>query len=201
MRALITGGAGFFGDILKNSLLTSGSFCVSVDVEPDATTHPNLRTVRADIRNRDAMRQLFAQQQFDCVFHCAAILAHDVKDRELLWSSNVDGSRAMAEMALEHGVPKLVFTSSNCLWADPFDRPVTESDPPHPREIYGQSKWEAEKILQGFAGKLDVAIIRTPTIIEAGRLGLLSILFEFIADGRRVWVVGGGTNRYQFIYA
>ena len=32
-------------------------------------------------------------------------------------------------------------------------------------------------------------------------MGLLSILFEFIDEGRKVWVVGGGRNRYQFIYA
>jgi nucleoside-diphosphate-sugar epimerase len=49
--------------------------------------------------------------------------------------------------------------------------------------------------------RFDAVIIRTPTIVDAGRLGLLAILFEFIDEGRRVWVVGGGKNRYQFIYA
>jgi UDP-glucose 4-epimerase len=44
-------------------------------------------------------------------------------------------------------------------------------------------------------------VIRCPTILDFGRLGLLSILFEFIDEGRRVWTVGGGKNRYQFIYA
>jgi len=37
--------------------------------------------------------------------------------------------------------------------------------------------------------------------MEAGRLGLLGMLFEFIDEGRKVWVVGGGDNRYQFVYA
>ena len=44
-------------------------------------------------------------------------------------------------------------------------------------------------------------IFRCPTIIDHGRLGLLAILFEFIKEGRKVWVVGGGDNTYQFIYA
>jgi UDP-glucose 4-epimerase len=44
-------------------------------------------------------------------------------------------------------------------------------------------------------------ILRCPTIIDSGRLGLLAILFEFIEDGKKVWVVGDGTSRYQFIYA
>ena len=43
--------------------------------------------------------------------------------------------------------------------------------------------------------------VRCPTIIDSGRLGLLAILFEFIEDGKKVWVVGDGGNRYQFIYA
>jgi nucleoside-diphosphate-sugar epimerase len=37
--------------------------------------------------------------------------------------------------------------------------------------------------------------------MDGGRLGLLTILFEFIDEGRKVWVVGGGKNAYQFIYA
>ncbi len=37
--------------------------------------------------------------------------------------------------------------------------------------------------------------------MDSGRLGLLAILYEFIDDHKTVWVVGGGSNRYQFIYA
>ena len=198
---LITGGAGFFGEILKARLLADGCRCVSVDLQHDPTTHPNLETIRGDIRDKARLGDVFTRHRFDGVFHCAAILAHDVRDKQFLWTSNVDGTRVVAELCVAHRVPKLVFTSSNCLWADPFNRPVTEQDEPRPHEIYGASKWEAEKTLQGFRDRLEVAIIRTPTIIDSGRLGLLSILFEFIADGRRVWVVGGGSNRYQFVYA
>jgi len=195
------GGAGFFGEILKNRLLAEGVRCVSIDLQQDQTVHSQLESVQGDIRDKAKFAELFARHRFDGVFHCAAILAHDVSDKEFLWTSNVDGTRVVAELSVEHQVPRVVFTSSNCLWADPFNRPVTEADEPHPREIYGSSKWEAEKVLQGFRDRLQVAIIRTPTIIDSGRLGLLAILFEFIAEGRRVWVVGGGSNRYQFVYA
>jgi len=198
---LVTGGAGFFGEILKKRLLDDGHRCVSVDLQTDAATHQNLRSVQTDIRDRSALTPLFEGYRFDGVFHCAAILAHDVSDKDFLWTSNVNGTQTVAELCVAHHVPRLVFTSSNCLWADPFHRPVTEEDEPHPREIYGASKWEAEKVLQKIAPRLSVAIIRTPTIIDAGRLGLLAILFEFIAEGRRVWVVGDGGHRYQFVYA
>lgn len=200
-RFLITGGAGFFGDILKRRLLDSGADCVSIDLQPDETVHPRLTSVIGDIRDADQLRALFASGSYDAVFHCAAILAHAADDRHFLWTSNVDGTRRVAEAARAFRVPKVVFISSNCLWADPFGRPVTENDQPFPREIYGQSKWEGEKILGEFSGDFDAVMLRSPTIIASGRLGLLSILFEFIHEGRRVWVVGDGGNRYQFIYA
>ena len=68
-------------------------------------------------------------------------------------------------------------------------------------EDYGRSKWEAEKQLQSVCKAMRYSIIRTPTIIEAGRLGLLAILFEFMDENRAIWVVGKGDNRYQFVYA
>jgi UDP-glucose 4-epimerase len=81
-----------------------------------------------------------------------------------------------------------------------IDRPVREDEPPKPIETYGRSKLAAEEVIREY-GDLNSVIIRCPTIIDFGRLGLLSILFEFIDEGRRVWTVGGGRNRYQFIYA
>jgi nucleoside-diphosphate-sugar epimerase len=78
---------------------------------------------------------------------------------------------------------------------------VREDDPPRPAEIYGRSKREAEKILAEFSSSFRTIVIRTPTIMDSGRLGLLAILYEFIFEGRRVWVVGDGGNRYQFVYA
>jgi nucleoside-diphosphate-sugar epimerase len=95
----------------------------------------------------------------------------------------------------------MVFTSSNCLWGRSFSHPVTEDQPPDPVELYGRSKLEGERVLQRYADGLSAIIVRCPTIIDSGRLGLLAILYEFIDDNRRIWTVGGGDNRYQFIYA
>jgi len=198
---LITGGAGFFGSLLKQTLLEKGYLCVSIDLEKDSTSHENLRIIQGDIRNMDTMRELFKQHNFDTIFHCAAILAHAVKDKHFLWSSNVDGTKNIAELAKEYNVKSIIFTSSNCLWAQNFHRPVTEEDIPNPVEIYGKSKLEGENILKQYSDSINTVIFRCPTIIDSGRLGLLAILFEFIDEGRKVWVVGGGQNRYQFIYA
>lgn len=198
---LVTGGAGFFGGVLKRRLLEEGFGCVSVDLHPDTDAHPSLVSIRGDIRDDALLDRLFHRFRFSAVFHCAALLAHDVRDRELLWSCNVEGSERVAEAAVRHGHPRIVFISSNCLWASPFHRPVTEADQPEPHEIYGRSKWAAEQSVRRISAEHNLVILRTPTIIGPGRLGLLSILFDFILEGRRVWVVGGGSNRYQFVYA
>lgn len=198
---LVTGGSGFFGGVLKRRLLERNLAVVNIDLQRDDARHERLISVQADIRDRATLAELFARHRFECVFHCAAILAHDVRDRDVLWSSNVAGTEVVADLCDQHGVGKVVFTSSNCLWAEPFNRPVTEEDEPRPRELYGSSKRAAERILLDPKRRFDAIVIRTPTIVDAGRLGLLAILFEFIDEGRRVWVVGGGRNRYQFIYA
>lgn len=198
---LITGGSGFFGELLKQRLLSLGYFCVNIDLEKDYNGHENLISIQGDIRNIKTLEELFNQYRFDAIFHCAAILAHETRDRDFLWTSNVNGTRNIADFAERFSVERLIFTSSNCLWGHNFHRPVLEEDEPAPVEIYGRSKWEAEKILLGYQNRFHVIIIRCPTIMDYGRLGLLSILFEFIDEGRKVWVVGGGRNRYQFIYA
>ena len=114
----------------------------------------------------------------------------------------MDGTRVIAECARGSRREEVrIFTSTNCLWASNMGRPVREDDPPAPAELYGESKLAAERLLRTFEKDLDVVILRCPTIIDSGRLGLLAILFEFIRENKTVWVVGSGANRYQFIYA
>lgn len=197
---VVTGGAGFFGGILKREILEAGDRCISIDVCPDEDEHPNLLKVRADLRDGEALNRLFGSERIDGVIHCAAVLAHGSVDRETLRSSNIDATRNVAEAMRRNGIQRLVFTSTNCLWGEALHRPVREDDQPKPIELYGQSKLEAEQAIREYTDLTSV-IIRCPTIIDFGRLGLLAILFEFIHEGRRVWTVGGGRNRYQFIYA
>jgi UDP-glucose 4-epimerase len=199
--AVVTGGAGFLGRLLVERLLSTGWRVRSIDVQPVEIVKPELRSIQGDVRKAADLDAAFADGPVDAVFHCAALLAHGSIDEAALRSCNVEGTRAVAEATRRHGARKLVFTSSNCLWGESLGRPVTEDDVPRPIEAYGESKRDGETILLGYREAFDVVVIRCPTIIDAGRLGLLAILFEFIEEGRRVWVVGDGSNRYQFIYA
>ena len=200
-KYLITGGAGFYGSILKEVLLKDGDFVVSIDLEPDDYVHKNFVPIKGDIRDLKLLDKINKEYKFDAVFHCAALLAHEVKDKNELWTSNVDGTENMAKFAIKNGCKKLIFVSSNCLWGKSFNHPVTEEEEPNPVEIYGRSKLEGEKILFKYQDKLNSVTFRSPTIIDEGRLGLLSLLFEFLDDNKKIPIVGDGENKYQFIYA
>ncbi len=198
---LVTGGSGFFGGVLKRRLLAEGFRCTNIDLVSDPDTHANLRSVQGDIRDTALLALLFKEERFAAVLHCAALLAHDTVDCDDLWTANVDGTRNLAEACRQFGTLRLIFTSTNCLWASNLGHPVREDEQPNPVELYGRSKLAAEEALKPYESDLTVITIRCPTIIDSGRLGLLAILFEFIQDGKKVWVVGSGANRYQFIYA
>jgi UDP-glucose 4-epimerase len=198
---LVTGGSGFLGLLLIRRLLDEGHSVTNIDLLPCPLQHVRLRSYVGDIRDRALVDAALPSAPHEAVFHCAALLAHGALSPEDVFASNVEGTRVLADAVAAAGIRKLVYTSTNCLWGHGFDRPVREDDVPAPVELYGASKLEGEKILQQHHNSFATTILRCPTIIDEGRLGLLAILFEFIAEGRRVWVVGDGSNRYQFIYA
>jgi UDP-glucose 4-epimerase len=199
---LLTGGTGFFGGVLKAHLSRTGFDYINLDRINDKEDQIAGKMVVADVRDSQAVESAFLKfGPFDAVCHTAAELAHEVRDGQVLWNTNAEGTRNIAEACVRHGVKKLIFTSTNCLWGKPLNRPVVEDDIPCPVEIYGKSKLAAEQILMGYKSSLDVIIFRTSTIIAPGRVGLLGILFDFIAEGRRLPVVGWRNKPYQFIYA
>src|SRR4029079_11126509 len=78
--------------------------------------------------------------------------------------------------------------------------PIEESSPLVGVGHYGESKIEAEEVARDFGRRgLDVVILRPKTFIGAERLGGLQILFDWIAEGRRIPILGDGSNRYQLL--
>lgn len=201
MRCIVTGGMGFFGSILCEHLLDRGHEVLSVDLLADLDKSKRYTNIQLDLRNRTELEQ--AIEKFgavDAIFHVAALLAHVTADPDVLWAANVEGTRSVMECARKYKIPKVVFTSTNCVFSSGFDKPVDENTATEPIEIYGKSKLEAESVIKSFAD-INSVIIRCPTIIAAGRLGLLTILFDFVREGRKLYVVGDGSNRYSFISA
>jgi nucleoside-diphosphate-sugar epimerase len=195
---LITGGSGYFGSILADRALAAGDRVRVFDLNPPAEG-AGVEYVAGDVRDLDALRE--ATEGVDVVLNNVAQVPL-AKDRELFWSVNVAGTANVLLAARDRGVSKVVHTSSSAIFGIPESNPVTEDTPGRPLEAYGRAKLEAEHLCHDAVGSgLDVSIVRPRTILGHGRLGIIAVLFEFVAEGAPVYVLGSGDNRYQFVHA
>jgi nucleoside-diphosphate-sugar epimerase len=198
---LVTGGSGYFGEILVERAVEQGDRVRIFDINPPAahTETNSVEYIHGDVRDRRALRA--ACDGVDVVLHNVAQVPL-ARDRELLWSVNVVGTAGLLVAARDAGVTKVVHTSSSAVFGIPEANPVTEESPCRPLEAYGRAKLEAELLCrEAVSSGLDVTIIRPRTILGHGRLGIMAVLFEFVADGAPVFVLGDGANRYQFVHA
>lgn len=199
MRALVTGGSGYFGLLLVQELRARGHDVRTLDLN-DADDRPaDVEFVQGDIRDPAAVRR--ALDGIDVVFHNVAQVPL-AKDPELFESVNVGGMQVLVDACLELGTTKVVHTSSSAVFGIPRSNPVTETTPPSPAEAYGRAKRDAEDVCHAAVARgLDVTIVRPRTILGFGRLGIFTVLFDWIAAGADVFVLGDGFNRYQFVHA
>jgi nucleoside-diphosphate-sugar epimerase len=195
-RVLVTGGSGYFGSILVEQCLARGDDVRILDLNP---SDHDVETVIADVRDLEAVKG--ALQGIDLVLHNVAQVPL-ARDRALFWGVNVTGTANVLLAARDAGVAKVVHTSSSAIFGIPERNPVDEETIPLPLEAYGHAKLEAELLCRTAADDgLDVSIIRPRTILGHGRLGLMAILFELVAEGAPVFVFDGGHNRYQLVHA
>ncbi len=202
--ALVTGGSGFLGGLLVRRLIEEGITCVSVDLREPENGYDNSQAmfVVGDATDQGLLFDLAFRYKFDVVFHLASQIDFAVKSQKTLFDNNISCTKAVAETAKKYRIPKVIFTSSNSIYVgNRLRRPITELDIPEPVDAYGRSKVQSETILARYSGFFDCVIIRCPNVIGAGRIGMLSILFEFIEEGRKCWVIGKGGIRHQCIYA
>jgi nucleoside-diphosphate-sugar epimerase len=198
--ALITGGSGYFGCLLRERLRQAGVRVRVFDLV-DAEDRPDdVEFQPGDIRDRAAVAR--ACRDVDVVYHNVAQVPL-AKDRALFWSVNRDGTENLIQAACAAGVRKVVHTSSSAVFGIPARNPVDEGAAPRPREAYGEAKLAAEHLIDEAVRHqgMDVTIIRPRTIVGHGRLGIFQILFDWVEDGRRIPVLGTGDNLYQFVHA
>jgi nucleoside-diphosphate-sugar epimerase len=194
---LVTGGSGYFGSILVDELRGRGDDVRVLDLNPPS--QGDVTFVEGDVRDRSVLRD--ACDGVDVVLHNVAQVPL-AKDRDLFWSVNVTGTANVLLAARDAGVGKVVHTSSSAIFGIPESNPVTEDTPGRPLEAYGKAKLEAEWLCRDAAASgLDVSIVRPRTILGHGRLGIIAVLFEFVAEGAPLYVLGSGDNRYQFVHA
>jgi nucleoside-diphosphate-sugar epimerase len=142
IKSPVTGGAGYFGDLLTRKLLERGYFVRILDVNLPADHYLGTDVVQADSRDPHAL--LPACEGIDVVFHNAAELAL-AKNKELMWSVNRDGTNNLLESCARSAVNKVIYTSSSAVYGIPKSNPVTEDAIPTPAEEYGRAKLAGEE--------------------------------------------------------
>lgn len=197
--ALVTGGSGYFGSLLVRELRAAGQRVRVLDLV-DADDRPSdVEFVAADIRDPAAVRG--AVDGVDVVYHNVAQVPL-ARDKALFESVNVGGTQTLLTACEDAGVAKVVSTSSSAVFGIPASNPVYPDTPPTPVEAYGRAKYDGELLCRAAVSRgLDVSIVRPRTILGLGRLGIFGILFDWIADGAAVPVLGRGDNVYQFVHA
>lgn len=198
-HVLVTGGSGFLGQFLIESLLNRGFSVSNFDIQPATNADPRSTFKPGDIREPEEV--LEACCDVDFIIHAIAQQPLE-KDTSTYRSVNYEGTRNLLSAARKHRVSKVVFLSSTAVYGIPKSLPISEDTALDPVERYGRSKAETEKLCRDFIAQgLDVSIIRPRTIIGHGRLGIFQLLFEWIYQGEAVPVLGDGKNLFQFIHA
>jgi nucleoside-diphosphate-sugar epimerase len=199
MRWAISGGAGFLGLHLARRLLADGHDVRTLDLAPldDDELERDVEELRGDVRDPSAAARLV--DRADVLVHAAAALPIQAS-RDAIRSANVDGTGVTFAAALEAGVGRAVLVSSTAVYGIPKHHPLREDAPLVGVGPYGESKIEAERVARR-AGRrgLEVVVLRPKTFIGPERLGVFEILFDWIREGRRIPILGDGTNRYQLL--
>ena len=209
MRIVITGGAGFLGYHLAPVCAARGATPVIVDIAAaDAAEYPTGTEFHVgDVRDPGVMRRVLTARRTRvpgnggpaaAVVHAAAALP--------LWkpgdirSTNITGTRTVLEAARDAGVPRVVHISSTAVYGVPEKHPLEEDDPLIGVGPYGASKIAAERVCTEFrAAGYCVPVLRPKTFLGTGRLGVFQILYDWVHDGKRIPVLGSGSNRYQLL--
>ncbi len=197
---LITGGSGFLGSLIARELHKRGEKVRILDIVDDPVRSPDIEFIKADIRDRDSLRK--AMNGIDVVHHNVALVPL-TKSGSQFWDVNVRGSEIAAEEAARAKVKHFIHMSSSAIFGVPEKCPIVDSTPTNPIEIYGRGKLAGELAVQKICQQhnLPLIIIRPRTILGSGRLGIFQILFKWISESRKIYIIGQGNGGFQFIHA
>jgi UDP-glucose 4-epimerase len=160
VKILVTGGAGYIGSHTCVELLAAGFDVVVFDNLSNAKQESIRRVatiagraplfVRGDVRDAEALKQLFAAHRIDAVIHFAGLKAvgESVEQPLRYFDNNVTGSLCLLEAMAEAGVRRLVFSSSATVYGEPKTVPIREDFPLSATNPYGRSKLMVEEILR-----------------------------------------------------
>lgn len=154
MAVLVTGGAGYIGSHTVVELLAKGEEVVVVDNlytgHREAVSGGKLYV--GDLRDKDFMDTVFKENPIDSVIHFAAnsLVGESMTNPGKYYHNNVYGTLCLLEKMNEHGVNKIIFSSTAATYGEPEQVPIVEDNRTFPTNCYGETKLAMEKMMKWF---------------------------------------------------
>ena len=201
MFALVTGAGGLLGWHLTDELVRRGYRVRALDIKPSGDEPEGVEAVKGDVRNADVAQ--FACEGVDIVFHLAALLPQSKASEETFHSVNVRGAENMLSAAVSESVRRFVLSSSIEIYGIPDRVPCTEDAPKKLLGAYSRNKLECEELCAKYSADfgIEVVMMRMPMIFGPGywHEGFYLKMFEDLATGRPIRIIGDGMNRHQVV--
>ena len=152
---LVFGGAGYIGSHTVKHLLDNGYSCVVADnliYGHREAVDPRAEFVHADLADKYSLQQLFNTHKIEAVIHFAAFtyVGESVTDPQKYYINNVVGTTNLLNAMLQHGVKKIVFSSTCATYGEPQYIPMDEKHPQSPINPYGRTKLMIEQIFADY---------------------------------------------------
>ncbi len=152
MKILVTGGAGYIGSITTEELVRKGFDVVVYDnlfQGHREAVHPDAVFVEGDLADRETLNRVFSEHAVDAVMHFAShtLVGESVHRPFLYLADNVTNGLNLLRAAVDHGVRKVILSSTANLFDEPERIPIAEDERIVPGSPYGESKYILERIL------------------------------------------------------
>ena len=152
MKILVTGGAGYIGSAAVELLIAAGESVIVFDnlsLGHRAAVHPAAVFVKGDLSNRAEIDGALSDHRPDAVMHFAAksLVGESMEKPFLYLGDNVRNGLNLLESMVEHGVKRIILSSTANLFAQPERMPIDESERIVPGSPYGESKFFLERML------------------------------------------------------
>ena len=200
MKLLITGGCGYVGTVLTETLLSDGHQITVLDTQwfgNHLKPQENLTIIKGDVRDIDDI----PLQGINAIIHLANI-ANDPAvelNPSLSWEVNVLAAQQLADRAIRFGVKQFIYASSGSVYGVKDEPDVTEDLTLVPISVYNKTKMVAERVLLSYQDKMQVHCIRPATVCGYSprmRLDVSVNMLTFQAlKNKKITVFGGDQTR------
>jgi len=152
MAILVLGGAGYIGSHTVKRLIEQNEDVVVIDnlvTGHRQAVSKQARFYQGDVRDRDFLDKVFAEESIDTVIHFAAfsIVPESMKDPLKYFDNNTGGVITLLEAMHANHVSRIVFSSTAATYGNPENDTIKETDLQNPINPYGESKLMMEKIM------------------------------------------------------